>query len=133
MKRLVTYLLIFIVSAFLVYTGQTRFFTLNAPFVEFLTASYFFFVSFSIILCFGLHFLQKKKQFEQRLGFLYLFSVGFKIILFAAFFKTQIFNERFDSNKELLNILIIIGLTLVFEVIFVAKLLNNSDHIKNVE
>lgn len=133
MKRLFTYLLIFMASMILAYVGQTRYFGLNASFVEFLTNSYIFFVSFSVILCFGLFLLQKKKQFEHRLGFLYLFSVGFKIILFAGFFKMQIFNESFDSNKELFNLLIVIVLTLVFEVFFVAKLLNNSDQIKNVE
>ena len=133
MKRLLIYLLVFTINIFLAYTAQTRFFELTIPFTEFLTASYFFFASFTIFLCLGLFFLQKKKRFEQRLGFLYLFSVGFKIILFAAFFKKQIFDQSFDSKKELFDLLIVIALTLIFEVLFVSRLLNNSDQIKNVE
>ena len=133
MKQLLVYFLAFAISMFLGHYIQTHFLNFSDPFIEFLTASYIFFTSITIVLCLGLFFLQKKKEFQHRLGFLYLFSVGFKIILFAAFFKKQIFDQSFDSNKELFNLLIVIGLTLFFEVLFISRLLNNSDEIKNVE
>jgi len=133
MKQLLFYFLAFAISMFLGHYIQTHFLDFSDPFIEFLTASYIFLSGFTILLCFGLFLVHKKKQFQNRLGFFYLFSVGFKIILYGAFFEKQIFGESFDSNKELFNLLIIIVLTLIFEVLFISRLLNNSDEIKNVE
>ena len=132
-RRFLIYMLVFVMSLFLVYSAHVHFFTFTSLFIKFLTDSYIYLATFTIIVCFALLFLQKKEKFKPQLGFLYLFTVPVKIILFIIFFEKQFFNQSFTSNKELFNVLIIIGLTLFFEVFFVSQILNDSETSKNVE
>ncbi len=132
-KVFLIYILIFLVSIFLIYQVYTRFFISDNSYTSFLTASYIYLISFTLLLCVFLIFLQKKEKFKRLLGFLYLFSVPVKIILFIVFFKKQIFSQNINSEKKLYNILTIMILCLFFEVFFVAKILNDSSITKNVE
>ena len=132
-KRFLIYILIFAMSMVLIYLAHIHFFTFTKVFKEFLTASYIYLISFTLAVCFSLIFLQTKKKFEHQIGFLYLFSVPLKIILFVVIFQKQFSSQSFHSNLELANCLFVILLTVFFEVFFVAKLLNISNAIKNVE
>lgn len=127
------YIGVFAISMLLIYLGHTHFFDFDSPFSHFLTLSYVYLVSFTIMLCIALIFLKKSARFRHQLGFLYLFSVPVKIIFFIILFGEQFFDQSFNSNKELLNLLFIMCLTLLFEVFFVRKLLNNLFITKNVE
>lgn len=132
-KSLWIYIGIFGISMFLIYLAHTHFFDFDNLFSDFLALSYIYLVSFTIILCIALFFLEKNKRFRHQLGFLYLFSVPVKIIFFIILFGKQFFDQSLNSNKELLNLLFIMSLTLLFEVFFIRKLLNNLFITKNVE
>ena len=132
-KKFLAYILVFAVSMVLLCLAHTYFFSFSSQFEELIKASYIYLGFFTIVLCFSFSFLQKSKKFGRQLGFIYLFIVPLKIILFIGIFKNQFFGQSFGSKKEIANILIIIFLTLFFEVLFLRKLLNDSKPVKNVE
>lgn len=132
-KKLAIYILDFAFSMLLLYFIHVSFFTFSELFKTHLRDSYIYLGCFTVIVCFSLSFLQKSKKFERQLGFIYLFTVPLKIILFIGFFKNQFFEQSFNSKKEIANILIIILLTLFYEVLFMRHLLNDSNSAKNVE
>lgn len=132
-KIFLTYILIFVIGMVLIYLTQTNIFTFTISFREFLIATHIYLAIFTITVCLSLYFLQKSKKFEHQIGFFYLFSVPVKIILFVVVFQKQFSDQGFYSNLELLNFLFVMLLSLFFEVLFVAKILNISNAAKNVE
>ena len=93
---------------------------------------YMFFNMFSILLMFGLSRL-KNTKFQDQIGFVYLFSVAVKIILFCLVFYNPIFKTKAFTNIESINILIPIALTLFFEIFFMSKMLKNLSGLKNLD
>ena len=132
-KRFLISILIFIICMSLTYLIQTNIFSFTISFREFLIAAYIYLTIFTITVCILLYFLNGKNKFKNQIGFFYLFSVPFKIILFVVVFQKHFSNQSFYSNLELSNFLFVIVLTLFFEVLFIAKILNISSAIKNVE
>ncbi len=127
-KKLVLYILISILILIIGYYIHTVVFSQFASKSSIsLKKVYIFFGGFSSLLCLSFLLLYRRNKFKDQLGFLYLASVGLKIILFSIIFSKQIFIE--DSSfprQSALNLLIPIVLMLASEVFIISKLLNNS-------
>ncbi len=132
-KRIFIYTSVFVLGMVLVGFAHIHLFSFTGAFKKFIIGSYVYLISSSITVCFLLSFLKKTKKFEHQIGYFYLFSVPLKIILFIIIFQKQFSDQTSSSKQELINCLFIMGLTLFFEVLFMTKLLNTSDTIKNVE
>lgn len=132
-KRFFIYTSAFVLVMVLIGFAHVRLFSFTDEFEQFIVGSYFYLISTTIAVCFLLNFLKKTKKFEHQIGYFYLFSVPLKIILFIIIFQKQFSDQTSNSKQELANCLFIISLTLIFEVLFMAKLLNTSDTVKNVE
>ena len=132
-KRFFIYLLVFIIAMILTAFAHLNLLSFSEAFQEFLIGSYTYLICATLVVCLLLGFLQKRKEFQQQVGYFYLFSVPLKIFLFIGIFQKQFFDQTSDSNQELINCLFVMGLTLFFEVFFMSKLLNSSNATKNVE
>ena len=86
---------------------------------------------FSFLLSTLFSFLSNTEKFRDQLGFLYLFSVSLKIIIFCFVFYDSIFRADSFTNIESANLLIPMGLFLIIEVFFISKTLNNISPLKN--
>jgi len=95
--------------------------------------NYLFHGGFSLLLCANLLFLSEKEKFRDQLGFLYLVSVGLKIVLFCIVFNKEIFTNVSFTQQESVNLLIPMIVTLVLEVFFISKLLKNLPPLKNTK
>ncbi len=131
-KQLAVYAISFILLTFIGYNVHAKILanTLNSlPFS--LYQAYVFHTVFSLLLCIGLLLLSKKRKYTDQLGFLYLVSVGLKIILFCVVFNEPIFGEKALTKSESVNLLIPMFLFLILEAIVIIKLLNKLTPIKN--
>ena len=89
-----------------------------------LKSVYLFSAITSFVLCVLFYFLSLIKKTKEQLGFIYLPTLVIKIGLFAILFKSDIFQLSEVTKTESLNLLLPIGLFLVLEVLFIARLLN---------
>ena len=133
-KRFSVYITIFIAiatMAFVLHKFLITQLSIQLPFS--LINVYLFHIGFFLMLCVGFLYLFQTKKFRDQLGFLYLFSVALKIILFCIVFYKYIFSTQSYSTQANSNLLIPMALMLVFEVLFISKLLKNQSPIKNTE
>lgn len=128
-KRSIAYLLGFVIILVSTYSFHTSFLKKSNYISILLKESYIYFTSFTLILCLGLLLLKFFKKLEPQLGFLYLLSVPLKIIGFYTIFK-EIFSQ---GDFYLINLLVPMALTLVFEVFLISKLLNKLSAVKNAK
>ncbi len=132
MKAVVFYLSSFLVLFVLFYVLHANVFVnlAKASPIQ-LEALYGFHCAFTLLLTLGLALLHFSNKLEGQLGFLYLASMVFKIILFCLVFKNHIFNTQSFTNTESANLLIPMFLALLFEILFLSKLLNKWSASKN--
>jgi hypothetical protein len=84
---------------------------------------YVFHLAFSLLICINFEaFSSVDKVFEQ-LGFVYLFTLFLKIILFCAVFYKPIFQEENLSQIARTSLFIPMIIFLLTEAVFVAKIL----------
>lgn len=131
-KLIVTYIISFLICIALAYTFHAKLY------VDFANASpiaiqslYLFHIIFTLALVILLSFLMFQEKFKDQIGFFYLASMILKIFLFCIVFKQQIFNDRSFTNEESINLLIPMALALLFEILFLSKILNTIQPIKN--
>jgi hypothetical protein len=84
---------------------------------------YLFHFLSSLAICILILFLSKIEKYKSQLGFIYLFTLFFKLFLFILVFKALIFNEAPFAKIDSISMLVPILLFLSFEVVFVSKIL----------
>jgi len=131
-KQLLIYIMLFVVLCATSYYLHTVIFTdLATKSPIGLKAVYSFHFLFTLILVILLLILSYKEKFKDQIGFLYLVSMTLKIALFCFVFKAHIFNGNSFTRTESVNLLIPMSLALFFEVLFLSKILNGFQAIKN--
>ena len=88
---------------------------------------YWFFSIFSFALCVVFRILANIEKTKSQIGFLYLFTLVFKIIVFFLIFKSSIFSLPNLSKIESLNILITLFVFLILEIYFIVRLLSDNN------
>ncbi len=91
---------------------------------------YWFHGTFSLLLCLLILRFSAVKKMDQ-LGFIYLGSVLLKILIYAILFHSILFGEISLSSRQSANMLIPLFLGIIFEVVFIAKILRNTTTEKN--
>lgn len=87
---------------------------------------YIFFAIASFLICIIFKSFTLFKKTKEQLGFLYLFTLFIKIILFSIIFYNSIVGLQDITKIESLNLLIPLLVFLVLEVVFISKLLNQK-------
>jgi hypothetical protein len=87
---------------------------------------YLFHAGFSALVCVNLSIFSNVDKVFEQLGFVYLATLFFKIILYCIVFYKSIFTEDNLTRVEAISQLIPMFLFLLTEVIFVAKILNKK-------
>ena len=85
-----------------------------------------FFSSISFLICSFLAITSSYKKAKDQLGFIYLYTLVFKIILFVLIFSKSILKLPTITKTESLNILIILLIFMFLEVYFTVKLINQK-------
>ena len=93
---------------------------------HFFGKTYIFFYGFSLLLIIIFFLLQKIKIIKAQLGFLYLFTVFFKIGLYFYFFIGYFKLDLYSTYTVKLNLLIPFFTSLFFEVFLISKILNKT-------
>lgn len=105
-----------------VYFLESERIKLNYP----LDQVYFFHATVSLVVCIVLKSLSEKEKYFSQIGFLYLWSLLFKLILFAVVFYNPVFTQDKLSNTESISFLFPLVISLGLEVYFLAKILNKK-------
>jgi len=80
----------------------------------------------SLIICLTFITLpQLLPELEDKLGFMFLFSVFGKLLLMALVFKNLLFSDVLYTRMERLSMLIPIFIFLFYEALVIIKILNN--------
>ena len=125
-KNLVTYILIFTivgVSTYLLHNNFIEEKNISLPIS--LKKVYLFFVLFSLVICFLFKVGSVINKIKEQLGFIYLGTIIFKIIVFAVIFYKSVFEVDL-SNAQRIALIIPMAIFLFIEVFFVAKILNKT-------
>lgn len=88
---------------------------------------YLFHAFFSAIICINLRLAATVDKISSQIGFIYLWTLIIKLILFLVFFYNPLFTKDSFSFVEKISLLIPLFLFLLTEVIFVAKILNQKE------
>ncbi|MEC3906332.1 DUF6168 family protein [Tamlana sp. 2201CG12-4] len=91
-----------------------------------LTPVYIFFAIASFLICIVFKSFTFFKKTKEQLGFLYLFTLFLKIIVFTAIFYNSIIGLQDITKIESLNLLIPLFVFLALEVVFIAAILNQN-------
>lgn len=132
LKQAFKIIALFIGVAILTYGLHTNFFLENGPFRAFLTNTYLFHFTFSLVLVLSIQFLSKQDSLKNSLGIVYLAMLFVKMGLFVLLFKEPLFAEEETPKSELLSLLIPFFLSLLLEVYFIAKILTKIDTSNNI-
>lgn len=125
-KNLVTYILIFTiigVSTYLLHNNFIEEKNISLPFS--LKKVYLFFVLFSLVICFLFKVGSVINKIKEQLGFIYLGTIIFKIIVFAVIFYKSVFEVDL-TNAQRIALIVPMAIFLFIEVFFVAKILNKT-------
>lgn len=126
-KSTATYTLLLGVLFFLGLSLHTYFLEKEAIELQFsLHTIYLFHVVFTFVVIGVFNFISKKKEFFEQLGFIYLGVLVFRIVLFCGFFYNLVFTSVDLSIIERISLLIPVAIFLIFEVYFIAKILNKN-------
>lgn len=87
---------------------------------------YIFFVLASFLICILFKAFTLFEKTKEQLGFLYLFTLFVKIIIFSILFYNSIVGLQDITKIESLNLLIPLFVFLALEVVFVSRLLNQK-------
>ena len=125
-KNLITYILVFASVGVLSYLLHNNFIeekNISLPFS--LKKVYLFFVFFSLVICSLFKIGSVINKIKEQLGFIYLGTIIFKIIVFAVIFYKSVFEVDL-TNAQRIALIIPMAIFLFIEVFFVAKILNKT-------
>jgi hypothetical protein len=121
----VSFLLLFLASLFLhQFILDTQSISLRFKLIP----VYVFFVLVSFLICVVFKSFTYFEKTKEKLGFLYLFTLFIKIILFSIIFYKSIVVLKDISKIESFNLLIPLFIFLALEVTFVAGILNQKSY-----
>lgn len=127
-KDLFRYILVF-TSLFLIGFYTHSFLLNNAGYkLSFsLEKIYLFHAFFSGLICVNLRLASTVDKISSQIGFLYLWTLVIKLILFIVFFYKPLLTIESFSFTEKISLCIPLFVFLLTEVIFVAKILNEKE------
>ena len=88
---------------------------------------YLFHLGFSLLVCINFKALSVVDKIFEQLGFIYLFTLFLKIILFVAIFYKVLFTEEILTQVARVSLFIPMFIYLLTEAIFVTKILNKKN------
>lgn len=88
---------------------------------------YLFHLGFSLLVCINFKALSVVDKIYEQLGFIYLFTLFLKIILFVAIFYKVLFTEESLTQAARVSLFIPMFIYLLTEAIFVTKILNKKN------
>lgn len=86
---------------------------------------YLFFFSSALVICAAFKIGSYYNAINEQLGFVYLATFALKILLFLGLFYDSVLQHELDFSQRI-SLLIPMAVTLVLEVIFIAKILNKT-------
>ena len=86
---------------------------------------YIFHAIFSFLICTILFLISKRDKQKDQLGFLYLGTFVFKLVVFAVIFAELFFGDLQLSRTDKVSLLIPVFVFLVPEAYFIVKILAN--------
>lgn len=126
LKSILIYAITFLITAYVFFTIQSNYIETKNEILSYnLVEVYQFFVLSSLIICVAFKVTSALPQIKEQLGFIYLALIVVKIVLFSILFYDPVFTEV-SSNFQKVTLLIPMGIFLVIEVFFVAKILNEK-------
>jgi hypothetical protein len=126
-KIIVNNVLIFVILYFLGHNLHQYILTNLDENVSFsLQKLYLFHTGFSILICVNFQLLAKNNKILEQLGFIYLGTLLFKILLFSVAFYTEIILEENLTITSKTSLLIPSFIFLFIEVISVSKILKKN-------
>lgn len=125
-KSIITYILTFALIGILSYLLHNSFIEekgMSLPFS--LKKVYIFFALFSFVICSLFKIGSIVNKIKEQLGFIYLGTIIFKIVVFAVVFYESVFAVDLTSAQRI-ALIIPMAIFLFVEVFFVAKILNKT-------
>jgi hypothetical protein len=129
-KTLLTYIFVFGLLFTIGYHVHEYLLKEQVDFMPFsLKAIYIFHAIFSFLICTFLLLISKKDKLKDQLGFLYLGTFVFKLVVFAMIFSALFFGDLQLTLKHKVSLLIPVFIFLVPEAYFIVKILSklNTD------
>ena len=88
---------------------------------------YLFHLGFSLLVCINFKALSVVDKIFEQLGFIYLFTLFLKIILFVAIFYKVLFTEESLTQVARVSLFIPMFIYILTEAVFVTKILNKKN------
>jgi hypothetical protein len=127
-KKILVFSLILVGIFFLSFTSHENYLLEREIILPFsLQKVYLFHLCFSLLICINFQLLSSVDKIFSQLGFIYLGTLFFKIVLFCAFFYQSIFSVESLSLIESMALLIPMFIFLLTEAFFVARILIKKD------
>lgn len=126
-KKILSYLVSFLVLFCVSYVAHFKITeTLNILLPFSLLHIYIFFFSASFLICSFFIFFSTIEKWTNQLGFIYMYSMLIKLLLFVAVFRHSIFKIEALSRTESINLLMPFIFFLILEVLFIVKVLSKK-------
>ncbi len=122
-KSIPIHIFIILLIGVIVYYLQTFVFS-NSRFG--LENVYLFHVIASTVVYVALELLSKTQKFKNQIGFLYLGTIFFKVVLFVGIFNGTVMSVKSMTDKEIFSLLLPVFIFLFLEVYFISKILNKT-------
>jgi hypothetical protein len=127
-KSIFIYFLVFFGVFFLSLSVHENYIDEQAIILPFsLKQVYAFHFSFSLLICINFKVFSSVDKIFSQLGFIYLGTLFFKIVIFCAIFYQPVFQEENLSQIARVSLFIPTLLFLLTEAFFVAKILNKKE------
>lgn len=127
-RSVVIYLLLFFGIFFLSFSVHENYINKQNIILPFsLKQVYLFHLGFSLLICLNFKVFSSIDKIFSQLGFIYLGTLFFKIIIFCAIFYQPLFIEENLAQIARVSLFIPTMLFLLIEAFFVAKILNKAE------
>lgn len=127
-KSIFIYFLLFSGVFFLSFSLHENYLEKQAVILPFsLKQVYVFHLGFSLLVCVNFKLFSNVDKIFSQLGFIYLGTLFFKIVLFCALFYRPIFKEENLTQIARISLLVPVFIFLLTEAFFVAKILNKKE------
>ncbi|MEE9406741.1 MAG: DUF6168 family protein [Polaribacter sp.] len=126
-KDIFTYIVVFVILFLVGFYSHNLILTSKEVTLSFsLENIYFFHAFFSAIVCINLRVFYTFEKVQPQLGFIYLGSLIFKLVLFCIIFYNPVFTVVDFTLSEKTSLLIPLFIFLFAEALFTVKILNKK-------
>lgn len=127
-RSIVIYLLLFFGIFFLSFSVHESYIYKQNTILPFsLKQVYLFHLGFSLLICINFKVFSAVNKIFSQLGFIYLGTLFFKLVIFCAIFYQPLFNKENLSQIARVSFFIPTLLFLLTEAFFVAQILNKEE------